>query len=310
MAEEEKFQFPDEKPSGATGEPESDVKIEIVDDTPEADRKFQPGASKGVAEVSDEELSAYSSNVQARIKELSFARHDERRAKEQALRERQELEKLASSAIEENRRLKQYVQSGEKVFAGTAKAAAQAKLDIAKRKFKEAHEAFDSDALVAAQQELTAAQMEMSAAENFRPMDLQNDSGRDTQSTTEQAPVDERAVKWQEKNRWFGSDDEMTALALVTHKRLVNSGVDPRTDDYYKAIDASIRKRFPDKFEDATPPDSPAPRRVQTVVASTTRSSGPKHVRLTPTQVALAKKFGLSIEEYAKHVAALETTNG
>lgn len=318
--EVEKFKFPDENTGGEEVKPEEkldisvegedDVNIEVVDDTPEADRGHKPGSSKDIQDVSEEELAAYSGNVQKRIKELSFARHDERRAKETAMRERQELERVAQGALDENRRLKEYVQVGEKAYQGTAKAAAAAKLEMAKQHYKDAHEAFDAEAQLAAVQELTAAQLELTAAENFRPVSLTPQQERAYTPPTEQGQPDDRAVRWQQRNRWFGADDEMTALALATHKRLVESGVDPRSDDYYKRIDTRIRQLFPESSGGENPSSPTAHRKPANVVAPTARSSSAKKVTLTQTQVNLAKKFGITLEDYAKQVVLQEINNG
>lgn len=324
----EEFHFPDEgeDPSKKadenqeieveiSDEGETEVNVEVIDDTPPEDRGRKVGFSKDVADVTDEELASHSERVKKRLQELSYARHDERRGREAEARQRQELERLVQSMNEENKRLKQYVQSGEQAYQGTAKAAAQAKLEIAKRKYREAHEAFDADQLIAAQQELTQAQLELAAAESFKPLPLQQDSEGVERQPSERAPQvplpDARAVRWAQQNPWFGTDEEMTALALATHKRLVAAGFDPTSDDYYKRIDARIREKFPENFRDANPPADPPPRRnPATVVAPTARSSRAKKITLTQTQANLAKKLGITPEEYARHQALLETDNG
>lgn len=318
------FTFPDEKDAkdenkeeqvpGVTEEGEGEVEIDVIDDTPEKDKGFKPGVSGNIPEVTDEELTAYTGGVQKRIKELSFARHDERRVKEAALREKQELERFSKSMVEENRRLKQYVANGEEVYAGTAKAAAQAKLEIAKSKYKDAHEAFDADALIAAQQELTTAQMELHAAENFKPTALQEQKdGVYDDSEARQAQPDPRAESWRQQNTWFGPNRRMTAYALATHQDLIESGVHPQSDAYYQQLNAELREQFPKFFGAAPSPsaDSTAQphRKPATVVAATARSRGARKISLTQTQVDLAKRFGLSNEEYAKQVLALETSN-
>lgn len=333
VKEKTEFVFPDETPEGKEAEQkpvvpevkedeEKDIAIEVVDDTPEPDRGRKVGVSKDIQDVTDEELAEHTSNVQKRLKELSFARHDERRAKEAALRERQEAERVAQAVLEENKRLKEYVQTGEKAYQGTAKAAAQAKLEMAKSKFKKAHEEFDADALIAAQQELTAAQLELVAAENFRPMTMQPIGQEQQRSVyaqgTEQAQVDPQVARWQQQNRWFGVNKPMTAYALGLHQELVESGVDPRSDEYFKRLDADLRQTFPKAFvpkaaaaadnEDA--PASQPHRKPATVVAPTSRSSSAKKVTLTQTQVNLARKLGITNEEYAKHVVLLETNSG
>ena len=315
----EKFTFPDEKKDEAAPaekleisvEDEDDVKVEVIDDTPVEDRGHTPGASKDITDVSEEELAAYSGGVQKRIKELSFARHDERRAKEAALREREELQRVAQGALDENKRLREYVQVGEKTYQGTAKTAAAAKLEMAKQKYTKAHEEFDAEGQLAAMQEVTTAQLELVAAENFRPISLTPQQEHAYTAPTEQGQPDDRAVQWQQRNRWFGSDDEMTALALATHKRLVESGIDPRSDEYYKRIDARIRQLFPESSGDSPPPSPPptAHRKPANVVAPTARSSSAKKVTLTQTQVNLAKKLGVTLEEYAKQVVLQENNN-
>ena len=321
----EEFVFPDEKeqalepeggekpPASPDTPPEAETDVEIVSDVPEVDRNKELGVSKRINDVTEEELAEHTTNVQKRLKELSFARHDERRQKEQALRERQEAQAFAQRLHDENKRLRDYVANGEKIYQGTAKSAAQAKLDMAKQKYKAAHEAFDADALVTAQQEMISAQMELQAAENFRPLQPQQEGVYP--QATEPRP-DERAIQWRTRNPWFGTDDEMTALALAHHKRLLASGMDPRSDEYYKSIDSRIRQKFPEYFTDTPPATQPEKaaqqphRKPATVVAPTVRSGSAKKITLTQTQADLAKRLGIPLEEYAKQVAALESQNG
>jgi hypothetical protein len=313
QGEENKEENKEEKAPEVTEEGEDEVQIEITDDTPPGDRGFKPGVSGNIAEVSDEELETYSAGVKKRIKELSFARHDERRVKDAALREKNELERYTQRIVDENKKLKEYLANGEQIYAGTAKAAAQAKMDIAKSRYKEAHEAFDADAIIAATQELTTAQMELKAAEDFRPSSLQpTQEGVYDGSATEQARPDQRALSWQQQNPWFGTDRRMTAYALAAHQDIVESGLNPQSDEYYKRIDAEIRQQFP-KFFGTDPTSAGAPaqshRKPANVVAPTARSRGARKISLTQTQVDLAKRLGITLEDYAKHVSMLETPN-
>jgi hypothetical protein len=173
----DQYKFPDElddnkaAPAEAS---ESEVEIEIVDDTPERDRGRKP-LDREVSDPSDDELETYSDGVKKRIKELTHARHDERRIKEATLREKQELERMAQHLLAENNKLKMYVNNGEQQYAETIKVATVAELENAKRRYKEAYEAGDSDALVAAQEALTDAKMRVEAAKNFRPTPLPQD---------------------------------------------------------------------------------------------------------------------------------------
>jgi hypothetical protein len=319
------YKFPDEtengqKPAENAETPEleieavveGDVELDIVDDTPPEDRGRKP-MPKEPDDVTDEELAQYTSSVQKRIKDLTHARHDERRAKEAIAREREELERLSQQLIDENKRLKAYAANGEKVYAGTLESAAKVEIEVAKKKYKEAHEAFDADALLAAQEELLAAQMKLRDAQTFKTTSLQEFGNAVENEPTQAArpQIDEKTLKWQQRNPWFGSDDEMTAIAMLAHKKLVQTGVDPRSDEYFERIDARVRKMFPEFFGETEKPDEPAGvKKAATVVAPANRSTGTKKVSLTKTQVAIAKRLGVPLNDYAKQVQALEASNG
>jgi hypothetical protein len=314
----EEFKFPDEveaaKEPAATAD-KDDIDIEVIDDTPEEDRGRQPMA-KEPEEVTEAELAEYSEKVRGRIKELTRARHDERRAKEAAVREREEMLRVTNALVNENKKLKEYVHTGEQAYATTAVAAAEAEVATAKTALKKAHEDFDTDAIVAAQEALTEAKMKLSQAKSFKPTPLQEQSEQvysAQDSTSQPVRADEKTLRWQQRNQWFGADDEMTAVALTRHKKLVESGVDPRSDEYYTQIDAHMKKRFPEFFADGKAEESKeAPRREKpsAVVAPVTRSSAPKKIKLTQTQLSLAAKLRLTPEQYARELVKLESSNG
>lgn len=312
------YKFPDELDNDNVDNkeaPDNEVEVEIVDDTPEKDRGREP-LNREVKDPTDDEISSYSDGVQKRIKELTHARHDERRAKEALLREKQELERLAQHMANENKKLKEYVQTGTQQYAESIKKVAENDLETAKRKYKEAYESADSDAMVEAQEAMTEAKMRTEAAKNFRPAPLQANEV-DVQTPQTQVPrqdLDDKTVRWQAKNRWFGADgyEEVTSFALGLHQKLVNSGVDPRSDDYFERIDARMKSTFPDIFGETEdkPRSGDGSKRPTSVVAPATRSTGARKVQLTPTQVALAKKYGLTPQQYAAEVAKLEKSNG
>lgn len=323
------FKFPDEQEEsvqfdGSKQEQSTDtevrvsvdadeVEVEIVDDTPEQDRGRKP-LDKEVADPTEEEIDQYSEGVKKRIKELTHARHDERRAKEALAREREELEKVARHFMEENRKLKEYVQTGSQQFADSQTQLAESKVEEAKRKLKAATEAFDTDAVVAAQEELLEAKLQLQSAKNFRPPTLQVPENEVQIPQQEAKPsLDEKTLRWQARNQWFGAPghEDMTSFALGLHQKLVNSGVDPRSDDYFEQIDARMKSTFRDFFGAEDKPTSGAgSKRPTTVVAPATRSTGAKKVQLTPRQMALAQKFGLTPQQYAEQVAKLEKANG
>ena len=290
-----------------------EVEVEIVDDTPEKDRGRKP-LDRDVEDPTDEEIESYSDGVKKRIKELTHARHDERRAKESLFREKQELERLAQHMVSENTKLKEYVKSGTEQYAASIKQVADSELENAKRQYKAAYESGDADALVAAQEAMTDAKMRTEAAKNFRAPPLQDaETTVQTQPQVSRPEIDEKTVRWQAKNQWFGSTgyEEHTSFALGLHQKLVNSGLDPRSDEYFERIDARMKSTFPEVFGSEDKPRSgDGSKRPTSVVAPATRSTGARKIQLTPTQVALAKRYGLTPQQYANEVAKLEKSNG
>jgi hypothetical protein len=317
------YKFPDEQDTKNDADIEittsaSDVDIEIVDDTPERDRGRRP-LDREVADPTDDELDTYTEGVKKRLKELTHARHDERRAKEALAREKAELERLAQAMVDENKRLKQYVQTGTEQYMTMAQQATEAKLEKARRELKAAQEAFDTDAIIAAQEAFAEAKWESQNAKNMRAPTLQppQEDVQTQQPQPQQVRADEKTLRWQAKNQWFGSDgfEEVTSYALGLHQKLVNNGVDPRTDEYFEQIDARVKSKFPEVFGDEDKPRSQgsqaAPAKKPTsVVAPASRSTGRRKVELTPTQMALIKKYNLDPQKYAQEVLKLEAQNG
>ena len=310
--DKEEYKFPDEVEAEATDgvdestPEESDIELEVVDDTPPEDRGRKP-LEREVEDPSDEEVAEYSDKVQKRIKELSHARHDERRAKEAALREREEATRIAQQLLEENKKLRETYNQGAQTYTEMAASKAEMELQFARQKLKEAQESYDTDSIIAAQEELAAARYRLEQAKSFKPSALQiPETDVYSQPTQQQsgATYDPKATKWQARNQWFGQEDEMTSLALAVHKKLVENGVDPRTDTYYERIDARMREVFPDYFGEARK----EPKRPATVVAAPTRTASKKvAVKLTKTQEALAKRLGLTNEQYAREVLKLNS---
>ena len=285
------------------GNDDDGLEIEVVDDTPKADRNRKP--SDPPEDVTDEELEDYSEKVRKRIQHFSKGYHDERRAKEAAQREREELERLSQQLVEENKKLKANVNKNQSALLEQAKKSAVSELESAKKQYKDAYEAGDSDGVLAAQENLTNAKIKSDRLNNFKLPALQEDE-TPVKVATELAPepvqIDERASAWQEANPWFNQDVEMTSYALGLHNKLVNEGVSPQSDDYYERIDSRMRQLFPENFEDE-PEVERKQKRKSNVVAPATRSTAPKKIRLTQTQLTLSKRLGLTPEQYAKQVA-------
>ena len=296
---------------------EDDFDLEIEDDTPVADKGKEPLPKEKVEELENDNLEDYSERVKQRMAQLKKVWHDERRAKEAADREREEAVKYAKQITDENKKLKSTLSSGEEEYVKAVSNSLEHQLSIAKRDYREAYDAGDTDKIIEAQSKMNDAQMRLSQMQQYKPQykNTLQEPEKDVyiQETRPQVPKpDLRALNWQEKNDWFGKDEEMTSLALGVHEKLVRSGIDPSSDEYYRRIDSTMQKRFPENFGDATlDEDQPAQRtKPSNVVAPATRSTAPKKVRLTKTQVALAKKFGITPEQYARETLKLENANG
>ena len=313
--DEEEFKFPDEIEESTEEVVSDEVDIEIEDDTPEEDRK--KAAAPPPEEVTDDELASYDEKVQKRIKRFTRGYHDERRAKETALRERQAAEEFAKQILEENKKLQQQLASGSEVYIEQAKQVAENELSAAERSYKEAYDDGDSDAMLAAQRKIAQATLKLDKVSNMRPLQVQEKEVQIPQRPS----VDERAEKWRSKNEWFGNNRAMTAFALGLHSELVEErGINPTSEQYYREIDNTMRKKFPEHFgsdeDDEVPPqetsepaDEETPRRATkpaAVVAPATRSTPPNRIRLKASQAAIARRLGVPLELYAKKVAELK----
>ena len=312
MAEIEKteFEFPDEKEEnprkgGNVVEPESsEPEIEVIDDTPEEDRGRKP-MTEPPKDVTDEELSKYDESVQKRIKHFTKGYHDERRAKESAEREKDEALRLAQAVLEENKKLKGSVNQNQTALLEQAKKVVSGEVETAKRMYREAYEAGDTEKLVEAQEALTTAKIRADKVNNFRPAPLQVEETpvQITQQPTKAAPVDDKLLAWQDDNQWFGSNKRMTAYALGLHEELVSEGIPSGSDEYYRRINTDIRERFSDQFGAEESVDAKPQRAKSNNVAPATRSTAPRKIVLTQTQVNLAKRLGVPLELYARKVA-------
>lgn len=308
MAEIEKqeFSFPDEVDKKPEAEDDGgvDVEIEVSKKEPEQEAK------------EDDEIERYDEKVKKRISDLQSGFHNERRRAEEAAREKDEALAFAQSIAEENKKLKGSLNVGQTALLEQAKKVVSNEVDDAKRRYKLAYESGDSDALVDAQELLTTAKIKMDRVNNFKPalQDEQNEVKIAPREVPRQPQADPKAARWQNENSWFGSDDEMTSFALGLHTKLIKNGIDPNSDDYYAKINSRIRQVFPENFgldnnETETQQSQSAPRQKSNVVAPATRSTSSSKIRLTPFQVTMAKKFGVSHELMAQKIAELRKGN-
>lgn len=308
------FKFPDEideeKKVKASDE-DDHIEVEIEDDTPEEDKNKTPLPKEVAEELYNDELEDYSSKVKKKLLQLKKLAHDERREKEAIQREQSEAIALAKRLIEENNKLKSSLNNSQKNVLETAKRAVEMEMAQAEREYQEAYESGDSAKVLEAQKKLNQAAIKIDKVANFRPAPLQEEQF-EVQTRQEPAPrirVDPNAAAWQEKNSWFGEDKLMTGMALALHEQLKEEGVVVSSQEYYRRIDQTMRKRFPERFEDQSENDEKPARATKTsvVVAPATRTTQSKRIRLTHTQQALARKLGLTNEQYAAEQIKLES---
>jgi hypothetical protein len=311
MAELDKteFTFPDEveenKSRAGSKVVETEPEVEVVDDTPEQDRGRKP-MDEAPKDVTDEELSKYDESVRKRIQHFTKGYHEERRAKETALREKDEAFRLAQQIVEENKRLKGSLSTNQNALLEQAKRSVANDMESARQKYKTAYESGDSDALVSAQEEMTSVKLKADKINSFRPAPLQEEENavQTRQQVYQEPRVDPKLISWKDENQWFGENKRMTAYALGLHEDLINEGIPAGTDEYYRRINSDIRERFSDQFESGKQADAQTPSKTSNNVAPATRSTAPKKIVLTKTQVDLAKRLGLTNEQYARAVAA------
>jgi len=320
MKFDDDYEFPDEKEAKAKAKEEQEIQLEIEDDTPPEDRGRK--SAPPPEDPTDEELATYDEKVQARIKKFTRGYHDERRAKEQAERERLAAEDFARKVFEENKRLQQQLAHGSNAYIETVKGVAGSELEKAKRKVKEAFESGDADGMAAAQEELARATLNMQRTYEMQPVSVpQQEEFRPPPTQPQKPQLDARTQKWVDRNSdWFGKDDEMTMSAMGLDRKLQREyGPDYiGTEEYFKKVDSIMRKRFPEYFGSREDDDSPAyesepveeetPQRrasKSAVVAPATRSTPPTRVKLKASQVNLARRLGITPEQYAKQVALL-----
>jgi hypothetical protein len=317
MAEEQNLPNEEDvkKPEAALEAKASDVEIEIEDDTPEEDQNRKNLPKELVQKLESDELDDYDDKVKDKIYQLKKVWHDERREKERIARENAEAIRAAQKLREENKQLKANSENNQTEYLKAIESAADYELLAAKQAYKTAHDDGDTDKMTEAQQKISEATYKKEKVNQYKTslQNKENDVKQEDKETPAALPPDAKAVEWQKQNDWFGQDEEMTSLALGLHEKLVrqNGSSYATTDEYYKRIDETMRKRFPEHFDvEEVETKEPTKSKPAAVVAPVTRTTSSKKIRLTTSQVNLAKKLGLSPEQYAKEMIKLENRNG
>lgn len=296
-----------ESPAEDTG-----FEVEVVDDTPPED-KNRPRRTGDPDLPDEDEVAQYSDKVKKRISKLKYEFHEERRAKEELERQQQALIDYVKRKDAEAAQLKKALQSGRSIIADQMETRVQSEIEIAKRKLRDAVETGDIDKQVEAHKEIARLTVEEDKVRGFRPVQFEEEEREEPQYVPQTPPPqpDAKTMSWAKKNTWFGRDREMTDYARHIHDRLVVfDRVDPSTDEYWNKLDAEIRKRYPHIADDADEEDSRTPPPKQSVVVAPVKrnSTPPRKVQLSASEVAIAKRLGLTIEQYAAE--KLRSMNG
>lgn len=276
-------------------ESDDGFEVEVVDDTPDQDKgrpRLTDEEMQSEPDVPDEELQNYSTSVQKRISQLTHRMHEERRRKEEAERLRDEAIKYAKDQHEKNSTLSKNLIDGEAVLVDQAKTRIDSQIEQAKSSYRTAYDSGDSNAILEAQERLTALQVERNRVNEYKKREfVPPPEPQFTQAPTVQEP-DQKAKDWASRNTWFQQDPEMTAYAFGVHERLVKSGFNTTSDEYYAEIDRSVRSRFPENFGEAKSPGN-----VVAPAGRATKSS--RKVTLTASEAKLAKRLGITNEQFA-----------
>ena len=301
-----------------------ELKVEIINDTPSEDQR--PARQETIEkpaddETVDKEISDYSERAGKRISKIKYEYHEERRAKEAALRESNEAVNRLKTMMAENQRLKAMVDQGGEALNQQALNNAQWAKQNAQAQFKKAYDEGDADQMAQAQETLAKATIAESQSANYAQSIQKQVADKMPTPEIQQQKLDPDMEAWSKKNTWFmGTDSnhrEMTSYAMAIDQSLKNRGVDPATqsEKYYAEVDVEMRNRFPQFFgvttqepvariEPEVQHEETPKRQPSNVVAPATRSTGkkPRSIRLTQTQVRIAKQLGISNEQYANQL--------
>ena len=317
MAEAEKKEIEQEEPDFEIEGEEVELKVE--DDTPPEDRNRSPMPKEIVEDLEKDELEGYSENVKERLKQMKKVWHDERRAKESAMREHQQAIDMARKAMEENKRLRAEAQKQRNSYVDSAKKSIELEMEMAKQAYKKAYESGDTDSIVDAQSKLSDVNYRKQQLSNYEIPRQEQENSVNTQQTEQLPPIqlDAKTIAWQERNTWWGTSRPMTTFALGFHQDLEDAKGKAYvgTDAYWADIDKEMRLRFPEYFGEEESTDGGgkpvrAENKPATVVAPASRSTSSKRIVLKQSQVAIAKRLGLTPEQYAKELRRLENQNG
>ena len=286
---------------------EEKIEVEKVEEQPVEDKTFENETKiKVKSEENKDELKEYSDGVQKRIAKLTRKMREAERQKEEAIA-------FAEAVNKQKEETETRLSKLDKSYVSEFESRVTSNLSAAKQALKTAIEAQDVDGQVKAQEQIASLTMDAARLNNLKTTaeepKQQKEINITPQRTTQPTVTDPRAEDWASKNAWFGSDSAMTYTAFDIHKKLVEEeGYDPKSDEYYAEVDSRIRVEFPHKFDKIEGNTTERAKPVQNgASAKRSASTGRKKtVKLTPSQVAIAKRLGVPLEEYAKQLNITE----
>jgi hypothetical protein len=263
-----------------------------------------------VDELEADELEEYSDKVKTRLKQMKKVWHDERREKERYQREQNEALTAAQRYRQEAEQLRRTLSEGEEHLLKSYKQAAEYEVKEAERAYRDAYESGDTDRIIEAQRSMNAAAFKVQQLSTYKPtLQVVEEPVQQPQEQYQAPRPDDKTVAWQERNQWYGADAEMTATALGLHQKLVTErGAQyAGSDEYWQTIDKTMSRRFPEYFGESEKQVSDTPKpKPASVVAPASRSTSPKKIVLKQSQLMIAKKLGLTPEQYAREVMKME----
>ena len=274
-----------------------DENVEPASDNTAEDTSNTGQSEQETEEPDEKELREHGKKAKDRIKKLTTKYKNEERAK-------QEAERKAKETALENEKLKERLKNLDQGYISEYGTRLDAQLEQAKKNYRDAHEAGDVDKMFDAQQALSKISIEQERhriAKNRQEEEVKQLEQQPQPQQPQEVPIDPKAQAWAERNDWFGEDEVMTSTAMGIHQKLSKEGFDLLSDEYYDEIDRQLKNLFPDKFN--TERSSVGGARVAPADTSASRKKqGRRTVRLSPSQVAIAKKLNVPLEEYAKYV--------
>ena len=286
-------------------EAQDDLDIEVVDDRPPEDQRAPRVVNPNDEFNIDAEIEGIDKETKDHISRLKYEYHEQRRAKEEAARLRDEALTYAKQVQGQNAHLNDLVGRSEQALLSSVSTRADAEIESAKQAYKKAYDDGDTDAMVSAQESMTRAHSDKSYLQNYQPQVQQPAQQPAQPQAAQPQQLDERTQTWIAKNPWFQQPgyEAMSGFALGMHQNLASRGINATSDAYFEHINTELERAFPQFFQQETENPVSSPRRNIAVVAPAQREGKQKRqVKLNKSQVDLSRRLGITPQQYAKQM--------